>query len=149
MPDRDLRASCLLCGQVNAPSTVHEPSGCFVCVQCVRRVDPPTEEEPARFIKWDSPDGFAVITRSFYEQEMRISRERGAASVVPVRERPPMTEMTFMDLDRASIRTGCETELNRAADAELRRRGYRFNAREQKWELPPAAVDLVSPEREP
>jgi len=41
--------------------------------------------------------------------------------------------MTFMELDRCSIRTGCETDENRQADAELRRRGYTFNTTEQKW----------------
>lgn len=42
---------------------------------------------------------------------------------------------TFRDLDRWSIRTGCETELNRQADQELRRRGYWFDAPEQRWIL--------------
>lgn len=38
------------------------------------------------------------------------------------------------ELDQWSIRTGCETPLNRAADAELRRRGFHFNPHEQRWE---------------
>ena len=37
------------------------------------------------------------------------------------------------ELDRLSIRTGCETELNRCADMELKRRGFRFDTTEQRW----------------
>ena len=44
-----------------------------------------------------------------------------------------MKDISFADLDRLSIRTGVETESNRQADMELRRRGYRFDANEQRW----------------
>jgi hypothetical protein len=75
--------SCLLCGQPKERSTYNAVCGCFVCVDCVRRVEPPTEEHPARFIRWDSPDGFVVITRGFYEQELRIARRKAEAQAVP------------------------------------------------------------------
>jgi hypothetical protein len=38
-----------------------------------------------------------------------------------------------LDLDRRSIRTGCETADNRAADEELRRRGYVFDGQQVRW----------------
>lgn len=44
-----------------------------------------------------------------------------------------VSQMTFKQLDAASIRTGCESELNRLADLELRRRGYEFSPSEQRW----------------
>lgn len=44
-------------------------------------------------------------------------------------------DMTVEQLDRLSIRTGCETDYNRRADFELRKRGYVFNVNEQRWQL--------------
>lgn len=76
---RTADVSCLLCGQTNDPSTVSE-RGCFVCVSCVRRVEPPSEDYPARMVKWDSPDGFMVMRRDFYEQEMRTAKAQGERS---------------------------------------------------------------------
>jgi len=52
---------------------------------------------------------------------------------------------TDRELDQWSIRTGCETALNVAADAELRRRGYRFNAQEARWEKARAAAPEPTP----
>lgn len=42
-----------------------------------------------------------------------------------------------------SIRTGCESELNRQADLELKRRDYRFDTKEQRW-----VKRNVAPEKE-
>lgn len=48
--------------------------------------------------------------------------------------RRDLSGVSFEALDRLSIRLGCETELNRRADAELARRGYVFNHAVQCWE---------------
>lgn len=52
----------------------------------------------------------------------------------------PARTMSFDELNQVSIRTGCETELNRWADTELKRRGYVFQPTEQVWQLEPAAM---------
>lgn len=44
--------------------------------------------------------------------------------------------LTFLELDRLSIRLGCESDINRRADMELRRRGYTFDAGQQRWIAP-------------
>jgi hypothetical protein len=44
-----------------------------------------------------------------------------------------LQRLEFNELDRLTIRTGCETDLNRRADTELRRRGYRFDPHTQSW----------------
>jgi hypothetical protein len=54
-------------------------------------------------------------------------------------------DMSLLELDRLSIRTGCETEANRVADTELKRRGYQFNASEQQWEMAPRAPEARTP----
>jgi len=43
-------------------------------------------------------------------------------------------KLSVQKLDAMTIRTGNETALNRRAEAELKRRGYRFNASEARWE---------------
>lgn len=43
-------------------------------------------------------------------------------------ETPLDDASTFDELDRRSIRVGCETADNRGADFELKRRGYVFDA---------------------
>lgn len=45
----------------------------------------------------------------------------------------PLTDRTLTELDQLSIRTGCETEINRQADFELHRRGYAFDASAGRW----------------
>ncbi len=52
-----------------------------------------------------------------------------------------------IDLDRRSIRTGCETEDNRRADLMLKQLGYRFDASEARWVK--AAVHPGEPAQEP
>lgn len=44
-----------------------------------------------------------------------------------------VSKMTIAELDAFSIRTGCETEFNRLADLELRRRGYVFSPSDGRW----------------
>lgn len=41
--------------------------------------------------------------------------------------------LTFKELDRLTIRTGCESELNRQADLEMHRRGYKLSPGDQMW----------------
>lgn len=62
----------------------------------------------------------------------------------PIRE--ATCEATFEELDRRSIRTGCETADNRAADFELRHRGYVFNASDARWEQPAALPVREAPQ---
>ncbi len=46
-----------------------------------------------------------------------------------------LTTKSYDELSRLAIRTGCETELNRQADLEFKRRGYEFLAPLQMWVL--------------
>lgn len=42
--------------------------------------------------------------------------------------------LDFDALDRLTVRVGpCETDINRRADMELRRRGYTFDASQARW----------------
>lgn len=75
----EMEKSCLLCGGMNKPSVYSATKGCFVCVECAKRVPPPTDEYPARMVNWDSPEGFMVIRRGFYEQELRVVKDQGRA----------------------------------------------------------------------
>ena len=44
-----------------------------------------------------------------------------------------LSDEEFRELDRRSIRTGCETADNREADRLLRAHGYVFDAEAQGW----------------
>lgn len=54
---------------------------------------------------------------------------------------PHLAALSLKDLNAATIRTGCETEMNRAADREMQRRGYRFDANQQRWQQPTPDAD--------
>ena len=51
-----------------------------------------------------------------------------------------MADLSVEALDALSIRTGCETEANRRADTELKRRGYVFDPSNQRWALASASA---------
>lgn len=50
-----------------------------------------------------------------------------------------MAALSLKELDAMTIRTGCETAMNQAADMEMRRRGYRFDSVQQRWVTPMAS----------
>lgn len=69
-----------------------------------------------------------------------------AAAVPSVWPQPTddLSKLSYDELSKLAIRVGCETEFNRRADIEFKRRGYEFIAPLALWALPMS----IPPQRE-